>query len=105
MLQPRYSKQSSFIANPIVCHSLPTGKGFGGSNLQLDGDRFPVAQIAPFMAPIAAPQQLPLVAEFGKIVFLAAMFWCLLGINFCVNLIAAISNFDPPTPTTSIDRY
>jgi hypothetical protein len=109
MLQPRYSKLSFFIANPPVGQSLPTGTGFGGSNLKLDRDgelvlplANPAIPIAAYPQPVAPQQQSPLLVEFVKIVCLALWFWCLLGANFCVNCVGAIANVDPQA--AGVDR-
>jgi hypothetical protein len=109
MLQPRYSKPSFFITNPPVRQSLPTGKGFGGSNLNLDRDgelvlprAHPAISIAASPQPVAAQQQSPLLVEFVKIVCLGLWFWCLLGANFCVNCVGAIANVD--SQAAGVDR-
>ncbi len=109
MLQPRYSKPSLFITNPPIRQSLPTGKGFGGSNLNLDRDgelvlplANPVIPIAVCPQPVAAQPQSLLLVEFVKIVGLALWFWCLLGANFCVNCVGAIANVDPQA--AGVDR-
>lgn len=109
MLQPRSSKLSSFITNLPVRQSLPTGKGFGGSNL--DRDRgvelsLPIASkaisIETSPQPVVTGSKSLLIVEFGKIVCVGLWFWCLLGANFCVNRVGAIANFY--TPVAGADR-
>jgi hypothetical protein len=92
MLQPRYFR-SSFIINPPVCQVLPTGKGFGGSNLAIVRDREElVSALATCLPPVTTQPQSPLVFKFTKILFLALWLWCLVGANFCVNSVTAIAN-------------
>jgi hypothetical protein len=107
MLQPRYSKPSCFVGNPPIRRSLPTGKGFGGSNLNLDLDRAlalpllnPALPIAVSPQLVAVQQQSPLLVEVVKIVGLALWLWCLLGANFCVNCVEAIANVTPQSAGT-----
>jgi hypothetical protein len=107
MLQPRYSKPSFFVGNPPIRRSLPTGKGFGGSNLNLDFDgelalpllnpALPIA-VSPQSVPL--PQQSPLLVEVLKIVGLALWLWCLLGANFFVDRVGAIANTAPQAAGT-----
>jgi hypothetical protein len=106
MLQPRYSKPSVFTSNSPA-HSLPTGKGFGGSNLNLNIDwelvfssidtQIPVV-VCP--QPVPVQQSSPLVVEVLKIISLALWLWCLVGANFCANFIGSISNFAPQAAGT-----
>jgi hypothetical protein len=92
MLQPRYFR-SSFIVNPPVRQVLPTGKGFGGSNLAIVRDREElVSSLAECSSPVAARPQSPLLVELTKILFLALWLWCLVGANFCANSMTAIAN-------------
>jgi hypothetical protein len=92
MLQPRYFR-SSFIVNPPVRQVLPTGKGFGGSNLAIVRDREQLVSALATSAPsVVAQPQSPLVFEFTKILFLGLWLWCLMGANFCANSVTAIAN-------------
>jgi hypothetical protein len=92
MLQPRYFR-SSFIVTRPVRQVLPTGKGFGGSNLAIGWDREElVSPLAANSCSGAARPQSPLLVEFTKILCLALWLWCLVGANFCANSVTAIAN-------------
>jgi hypothetical protein len=92
MLQPRYFR-SSFIVNRPVRQVVPTGKGFGGSNLAIVRDRKElVAALAASSRSGTARPQSPLLVEFTKILFLGLWLWCLVGANFCANSVTAIAN-------------
>jgi hypothetical protein len=98
MSQPRYPI-SAFVT-PVVRSALPTGKGFGGSNLKVfrcpellvpsvDGSvinaRYPVS--------IDTQQSSPLIVKVCKIFVLSLWLWCAIGADFCVNSVRAISTY------------
>ncbi len=98
MLQPRLSRLSSLVKSPLVRQSLPTGNGFGGSSLNIIPAQslvFSIVGDSVLMpedtSPISIQQPSVLVLEVGKIVLLAVWFWCLIGANFCLDRINAIS--------------
>jgi hypothetical protein len=100
MLQPRYSRLSSFVTMPILKHTLPTGRGFGGSNFnstQFQSLVFPVVSSAVSLAecppPISDRQSSALIIEVGKIFLLALWLWCAIGANFCFNSINALAAY------------
>jgi hypothetical protein len=96
MLKQRCSKLPPLEFIRCSQQILPTGNGFGGSNLKLD---LPEQSISPIVASaeviadrapsIDAPSS-PLVIEAGKILLLACWLWCSLGANFCSESITAI---------------
>jgi hypothetical protein len=100
MIQRRYSQSSTLTASHLVRPTLPTGKGFGYSNLQLV--RLPelVAEIAidaticeVAIEPIGAEESSPLIVKVGQIALLVCWFWCSIGANFCIKSISAIATY------------
>jgi hypothetical protein len=79
---------------------LPTGNGFGGSSLNAtaaDELVFAIvsdsASIADYQIPVWIEQPSPLVIEAGKIAVIAVWLWCLIGADFCVDLIGTIVSY------------
>jgi hypothetical protein len=102
MLQPRLLRSSSFIT-PLVRQKLPTGNGFGGSNLNIVRLQELVVPIINSSFLIAdrklssnTQQQSPLIIEVGKIFLLALWLWCSIGANFCCNIISLIASLSTP---------
>lgn len=103
MTQSRYSKLSSLVVSLVVQQILPTGNGFGGSNLNISSEQelvLPVISssisISGCNVPISThtnQNSAPLVIEVGKIALLAGWFWCLIAVNFCSDRIVALANF------------
>ncbi len=100
MKQPRYSKLSSLGICASGKKGLATGKGFGGSDLkisQLQTSAFPIVSSTVLRADdqILAPtlQPSPLVVEAGKIVIVMVWFWCLIGANYCFDLVSSITGY------------
>jgi hypothetical protein len=100
MIEPRYSRLSLSATSSKIGQVLPTGKSFGGSNLQAD---LAEEWILPIMTTpvliennlhsIPTEQASPLIVEVGKIFGLALWLWCLVGANFCVNSFNAIASY------------
>jgi hypothetical protein len=102
MLQPRSLRSSSFIT-PLVRQTLPTGNGFGGSNLKivrLQELVFPIVNSSLLIADrnlsSSTQQQSPLIIEVGKIFLLALWLWLSIGANFCFTSISSIASFSTP---------
>jgi hypothetical protein len=98
MLDRRLSRLSSLATSPISHQTLPTGKGFGSSNLQLD--RLPerllsvvISSTAVSDLSIPVKKSSPLIVEVGKILVLACWLWCSIGANFCLESIGSIASF------------
>jgi hypothetical protein len=79
MIQPRYSRLSSFAESSLIRQSLPTGNGFGG--------------VADYAIPVYIEQPSPFVVEVGKIFVVAIWFWCLIGADFCFSMISTIVRY------------
>jgi hypothetical protein len=99
MLEPRYSRLSSLATSPITRQTLPTGNGFGGSNLQPDllpeqllSVVISSTAISDRSEPIERPSS-PLIIEVGKIFLLGCWLWCSIGANFCLDSVDAIVGF------------
>jgi hypothetical protein len=98
MLQHRCSQLSSLESSRCSQQILPTGNGFGGSNLKIDRPEQLVFSIVTSSEVIpdctqsidARPSS-PLVIEVGKIVLLACWLWCSIGVSFCSESISAIA--------------
>jgi hypothetical protein len=100
MIQPRSSRLSPRSTNTQILQELPTGNGFGGSNLnatQAEELVFAIvsdsASIADYQIPVLIEQPSPLVIEAGKIAVTAVWLWCLIGADFCVDLIGTIVSY------------
>lgn len=100
MIQPRYSKLSCLGTGTVVKKRLPTGRGFGGSDLeitQLQTSAFSIVSSTVLRAddqlPVATLQSSPLVIEAGKIIVVMIWFWCLIGANYCFDIINAIAGY------------
>lgn len=98
MLQHRYSKLSSLESNRRSQQMLPTGNGFGGSNLNINRSEQLVFSIVTSSEVIPdctrsidGRASSPLVIEVGKIVLLACWLWCSIGVSFCSESISAIA--------------
>ncbi len=96
MLKQRCSKLPPLEFIRCSQQILPTGNGFGGSNLKLhlpEQSILPIvasAEVIPDLAPSIDAPPSPLVIEAGKILLLACWLWCSLGANFCSESITAI---------------
>jgi hypothetical protein len=100
MIQPRYSKLSSLGTGALDKKELPTGSSFGGSDLeisQLQISVFPIISSTVLSADnqmrAATLQSSPLLIEAGKIVVVMIWFWCLIGANYCFNLVNSITGY------------
>jgi hypothetical protein len=100
MIQPRYSRLSSFAESSLIRQSLPTGNGFGGSTLNLTQSQelvFAIASssvsVADYAIPVYIEQPSPFVVEVGKIFVVAIWFWCLIGADFCFSMISTIVRY------------
>ncbi len=100
MIKPQYSRLSSRSTNTQIRQELPTGNGFGGSNLkatQAEELVFAIvsdsASIADYQISVWIEQPSPLVIEAGKIAVIAVWFWCLIGADFCADLIGTIVSY------------
>lgn len=100
MLQHRYSNLSSLESNRRSQQILPTGNGFGGSNLNLNINRseqlvFSIvtsSEVIPDCTrSIDGRASSPLVIEAGKIILLACWLWYSIGASFCSESISAIT--------------
>ncbi len=98
MSHPRHPI-SAFIT-PIVRAALPTGKGFGGSNLHVfQCSKLLVPSIdgsvvnAQHSVSIYTQQSSPLIVKVGKILILSLWLWCAIGADFCFNSVRAISTY------------
>ena len=98
MSQPRYPI-SAFI-KPLVRSALPTGKGFGVSNLNvfrcpellvpgIDGSVINATD----PVSIYTQQSSLSIANIGKIFVLSLWLWCAIGADFCLNSVRAISTY------------
>jgi hypothetical protein len=100
MIQPRYSRLSRRSTKTQTRQELPTGSSFGGSSLKatsaaeltflIEHDSAPVAD---YQIPVWIEQPSPLVIEAGKIAVIAVWFWCLIGADFCFDLIGTIVSY------------
>ena len=100
MIHPRYSKLSFLGTGTVAKKGLPTGRGFGRSDLkitQLQTSVLPIVSSTVLRAddrlPIATLQSPPLVIEAGKIIVVTIWFWCLIGANYCVDLVNSIAGY------------
>jgi hypothetical protein len=100
MIKPRSSRLSSRSTNTQIRPDLPTGNGFGGSSLNANSASEVVfaivsdsASIADYQIPVWIEQPSPLVIEAGKIAVIAVWFWCLIGADFCFDLIGTIVSY------------
>jgi hypothetical protein len=100
MMHPRFSLLTDLVTSPLVQKPLPTGNGFGGSNLKIDQLSecvFPIVSSSVSFSDCPVPSEIkqssPLVIEVGKIVLLALWFWCLIGADFCADRIGMIAAF------------
>lgn len=98
MLEPRYSRLSSLATSPISHQVLPTGNGFGRSNLQIDRLPGRVVSVVISSAAISEPstpveKSSLLIIEVGKIFLLACWLWCSIGANFCLDSVSAVVGF------------
>jgi hypothetical protein len=100
MIQPRYSKLSSLGTGASDKKGLATGKSFGGSDFetsQLQAPMFPIVSSTVLRAddqlPATTLQPSPLVVEAGKIVVVTIWFWCLIGANYCFDLVSSIAGY------------
>ena len=100
MIQPRYSKLSSLGTGTSNKQRLSTGNGFGVSNLeisQLQASVFPIVSSTVLRAddllPVATLVSSPLVIEAGKIIVVTIWFWCLIGANYCFDLVNQIAGY------------
>jgi hypothetical protein len=98
MLQHRYSNLSSLESSRRSQQILPTGNGFGGSNLNINQSEQLVFSIVTSSEVIPdctrsidGRASSPLVIEAGKIVLLACWLWCSIGASFCSESISAIA--------------
>ena len=98
MSQPRHPI-SAFTTRSIGS-ALPTGTGFGGSNLNVfrrsellvpsnDGS----VVNAQYSVPIYTKQSSLLIVKVGKIFVLSLWLWCAIGADFCFNSVRAISTY------------
>jgi hypothetical protein len=100
MIQPRYSKLSFLGTGTVVKKGLPSGSSFGGSDLktaQLQTSVFPIVSSTLLRAdnqlPVATLQSSPLVIEVGKIIVVMIWFWCLIGANYCIDIINTTAGY------------
>jgi hypothetical protein len=100
MIQPRSSRLSSRSTNIQIRLDLSTGNGFGGSSLNATSASEVVfaiecdaASIADYQIPVQIEQSSPLVIEAGKIAVTAIWFWCLIGADFCFDLVGTIVSY------------
>jgi hypothetical protein len=95
MLEPRYSRLSTLATRTLNHKILPTGKGFGGSNLQRE-QLTRVVSVVISSATISEQslqierQSSPLIIEVGKIFLLVCWLWCSIGANFCLASISSV---------------
>lgn len=98
MSQPRHP--TSAFVTPLVRSALPTGKGFGGSNLNvfqcpellvpsIDGS----VVNAGYPVSIYTQQSSPLIVKVGKILVLSLWLWFAIGADFCLNSVRTISTY------------
>jgi hypothetical protein len=99
MPEPRHPRLSAF-ATPLVRSALPTGNGFGVSNLKVlrcPELVFPIEDSsvmkARFPVSIYTQQSSPLIVQVGQIAILALWLWCAIGADFCFNSVRAISTY------------
>jgi hypothetical protein len=100
MIQPRYSRLLPQSKNTQIRKNLPTGNGFGGSSLNAAPAKKLVfsivsdsASIADYQIPVWIEQPSPLIIEAGKIAVTAVWLWCLIGADFCVDLVGTIVSY------------
>ncbi len=97
MLQNSYSRFSSLGLDFLDRQKLPTGKAFGGSNLNTAAcKQLPLSPVNNSVVLVDTASTLEVrssllpVVEVGKIICLALWLWVSIGINFCLNSISGI---------------
>jgi hypothetical protein len=99
MSEPRHPRLSAF-ATPLVRSKLPTGNGFGVSNLKVfrcPGLVFPLANNSVMGAEhpvsIRTQQSAPFIVKVGQIFLLVLWLWCAIGADFCFNSVRSIATY------------
>ncbi|WP_310483059.1 hypothetical protein [Chamaesiphon sp. VAR_48_metabat_403] len=99
MSEPLHPRLSAF-ATPLVRSALPTGNGFGASNLKMSQCPelvFPLddssVMKARSLVSIDTQRSSPLLMKVGQIFVLSLWLWCAIGADFCFNSVRAISTY------------